>query len=399
MRRVLVLLAALLASSALLLAVDVPSHEPVAAKPCVPRHKPPCSTTTTRPSTTTTTRPATTTVPPTPPAGDITRVGRELRLNGQPYRFTGFNAYSLAADYALVNGCGQQINNRSAFFAALRPNSVVRFWAFAPFATNRTSGTRDWRAIDAVFNAAAAHGQRVLPVIANQWSECDSGAERTVAWYRTGYQTSLLPYLREIVTRYRNHPALAMWEVLNEPQLSQSPCPSDAAQVMRSFLDTTANEIKALDPNHLVSAGILGHGNCGAIGDDYRHIHAGSIDVVSYHDYQNDDVAIPGDQWNGMQVRIDQAAALNKPLLVGEVGIMAKTSGTGNCVLPAARRDKLRVKFDGQFAAGVVGILVWNWQESYWSNGAACQHEVTTADPTFQLVHDHPLDDDEFVGG
>src|ERR671939_1389539 len=62
----------------------------------------------------------------------VTRQGRQLYLNGAPYRFTGVNAYQLGTYWSVNYGCGGQATDLQldAFFASLRPNSMVRIWAF-----------------------------------------------------------------------------------------------------------------------------------------------------------------------------------------------------------------------------------------------------------------------------
>ena len=44
------------------------------------------------------------------------------------------------------------------------------------------------------------------------------------------------------------------------------------------------------------------------------------VDVLQYHDYGADGVPLPGDQWNGLARRIEQASNVSKPLLVAETG-------------------------------------------------------------------------------
>lgn len=73
--------------------------------------------------------------------------GDQLYLSGQPYRFLSFNAYSLT-------GCGDPEDlfdepALDAFFTSLRPQSLVRTYAFR---------TLDVVNIAAVIRAAAAHG-------------------------------------------------------------------------------------------------------------------------------------------------------------------------------------------------------------------------------------------------
>ena len=49
--------------------------------------------------------------------------------------------------------------------------------------------------------------------------------------------------------------------------------------------------IKSIDPNHLVSLGTIGSGQCGTSGDYYKQLHAiPTIDLCEVHDY---------DPWSG----------------------------------------------------------------------------------------------------
>src|SRR3954453_16844410 len=82
----------------------------------------------------------------------ITRSGATLMLHGQAYRFTGVNAYELATYWSVNAGCGAQLSDSEldAFFAGLRPDSVVRFWAFQALAVNKSSRTLDFTGIDRV---------------------------------------------------------------------------------------------------------------------------------------------------------------------------------------------------------------------------------------------------------
>ena len=74
--------------------------------------------------------------------------------------------------------------------------------------------------------------------------------------------------------------------------------------------------VKSIDANHLVSLGTIGSGQCGADGPRYQAVHAiPTIDLCEYHDYGAPDVGVPGDEFNGLQLRIDQCDALNKPPL------------------------------------------------------------------------------------
>ena len=102
----------------------------------------------------------------------------------------------------------------------------------------------------------------------------------------------------------------------------------------------------------------MGGGQCGTQGTDYESVGASpGIDVLSVHDYYGA-ASLGGDQWNGMSVRFSQAVALDKPIVTGEVGILA---GNGpSCVSLDQRAVDMTAKRQAQFAAGSSAFLVWN---------------------------------------
>ncbi len=108
-------------------------------------------------------------------------------------------------------------------------------------------------------------------------------------------------YMTELVSRYKNSPALGMWEPISEAEASScaaryqpnncgghQTCPDEAvaAADLTSFFDVVGGEIHSLDPTHLVEDGLLGGGQCGTSGPDYASVGTSSgIDVLSVHDY------------------------------------------------------------------------------------------------------------------
>ena len=65
---------------------------------------------------------------------------------------------------------------------------------------------------------------------------------------------------------------------------------------------------------------------------------------------------MPVDQWNGLLFRIQQCRELNKPIFVGEMGMQTTDAGS-----VSSRASDFDAKMDAQFTAGVVGILLWAW--------------------------------------
>ena len=188
-----------------------------------------------------------------------------------------------------------------------------------------------------------------------------TGGFKDDSWYESGYAASYTDWVTEVVTRYRNDPTILAWQLVNEaevkPSQSAPACSSGAAATLTAFATDVAGLVKSIDPEHLVSLGTIGGGQCGAQGAEYAQVHAvADVDLCEYHDYQPT-APMPGDQFNGLQVRLDQCATLDKPLFVGETGI--KPSEVGGTL--QARADAFGAKLEAQLEAGVVGELVWAW--------------------------------------
>jgi mannan endo-1,4-beta-mannosidase len=324
-------------------------------------------------------------------AGFVHRAGTGLTLDGRPYRFTGFNIYNANSRDNCWFSLGYSDGALATGLDALGPgHEAFRAWFFQGLAT--TDGRRDWTAFDQTLAAARAHGMKVVVTLADQWGNCDSGTGlpavyKNEAWYVTGYRTAVTPgnlrpyrgWVAEIVKRYRNDPTILAWQMINEAEVkpsSTASCSSNAASILRAWAADVGGLIKSLDPNHLVSLGTIGSGQCGSSYTDFGTLHAlPVIDLCEVHDYAPG--AMPGDQWNGLAFRLAQCAALGKPLFVGETGLKDLS-----LVDRAAAFD---AKFATQFGAGVVGELVWDLRDDAHGGSSTTGFEASPADPLVAL--------------
>jgi hypothetical protein len=331
--------------------------------------------------------PAPTAVPaPTAlPSGFIGSSGTQFVLGGRPFIFSGFNIYQANSR----SNCSYSMGNGGALDTALTdigPGAeVFRAWFFQRLAT--TNGRRDWSAFDHTLAVAKAHGVKVIVTLANQWGSCESPSSgyKSDAWYTGGYKTDVLPqnivpyrqYVQEIVSRYKNDPTIAMWQLMNEAEIkaSKSSGCSPTADLY-NFAADVSGLIKSIDPNHLVSLGTMGAGQCGSQGSDYKWIHSiSTIDVCEYHDYGHETQSLPAH----LASDIAACKSLNKPIFVGESGIMATSVG-GTL---AARAAAFKAKRTAMLSAGVGGFLVWSW-----NNKAPTTNNwpVGPGDPTIRVI-------------
>jgi len=315
----------------------------------------------------------------------VGRSGTEFTLNGQPWSFTGFNIYQANSR----SNCSYSMGTGGALATALSaigPGAeVFRAWFFQREAT--TNGQRDWSAFDHTLAVARAHGVRVIVTLGNQWGSCESTTSqyKWASWYQGGYKTQVLPgttvayrqWVQEIVSRYRNDATIAMWQLMNEAEIkldNTSTCGNTSD--LYNFAADVSGLVKSIDPNHLVSLGTMGAGQCGSKGGDYQRIHSiSTIDTCEYHDYGHETTALPSN------LRSDLAAcnALGKPLFVGESGIQAASVG-GTL---ADRAAAFEAKCAAMFSAGVRGFLVWSW-----NNAAPTTRNwpVGPGDPTIKVI-------------
>ena len=383
-----------------------PSNTLSATSTLFPKAIPSTSTTTTTVATSTAATPL---LSKSAPSGVIGESDGHLTLNGQPYTVVGVNAYELGTDWGTNAGCGLMLSDQQldSFFASLPPHSLIRFWAYeGTIGTNVHTGEIDWAPLDRVFAAAAAEGQLLIPVLGDQGGSCDGDQWQDPAWYDGGFMQdfndpalgqgatplSYWDYMRAIVQRYEDSPALGMWEPISEADPETCPVQDEpgncggnticadesaAAQSLRQFFDTVGGEIHALDPNHLVEEGLVSNGQCGTEGSDWTYVsESPGLDVLSYHDYSDITDYLSGDATNGLAVRLQEAARIGKPIIGGELGT---AGGVGpGCPSDIERTSELTAKIIAQIQAGSSGVLAWNWVPQLIT---ACGYDIGPGDP------------------
>jgi len=289
--------------------------------------------------------------------------------------WVGVNTWGLAAS-SEVYSCGAsevpQTQLLDSSFPRLRAAGieVVRFWAFQSHATN-PQGIRDWTALDRVFERAESHGIALIPVLGNNWTDCDywpvsdypHGGTRkdTADWYRDafrepydGYPVSYTAWVEEVTRRYAGRKPLVLWELVNEPR-AHTASPSDV-DVLSRFLEEARGIVYSVDQRTPVSLGLASPSEPG-IGDSRFRELARLADYATVHDYAHADDAVPAGRCTGdcVQTAIQLARLEGKPLYVGE-------SGIDGCDNPK-RAQQLVEQMESAFRAGAVGYVFWAYDE------------------------------------
>lgn len=292
---------------------------------------------------------------------------------GLPVPWVGVNNWALGAASDVHGDCGgasEALLEQKMTRWRAAGTDVVRFAAYQSFATD-AAHQRNWAAFDRVFASAQAHGIRLIPVLGNNWTDCDywgayPGAQGKDTgtplacggsgnWYDIGYRqpyngyiTGYRQWVADVVGRYAHSPALAAWELVNEPWES----------CIHDFFVDVIGVLRAADPATPISLGSGGGGEAWSRGDGYRRETA-LADWATVHDYGHPDDPLPVCPGkNCLRTDLADAGALGKPLYVGEAGIW----DDANCDSPA-RADRYRARMRAAFDAGASGYILWAYNE------------------------------------
>lgn len=312
-----------------------------------------------------TTPPPTPTPTPTPvPAGTLTRSGTNLMLNDSVYKAGSVNNFALTGCHYGYIPTDAELD---AFFSRLQPNTLVRTWAFEQLGEAN---------ISRVVDAAARNNQKLILSLADGAEHCGS-PDFNLAWYESGYKGTYFSWISRIVAKHKDSPAVGMWEIMNEPAAADGGGVN--LTILKSFLDQTSAHIKANDPNHLVTTGALAPWQSeysGASGYATAHSSA-NIDVVSLHEYDyayQNSRTIVSPHFTTAKQAADQ---VQKPLLVGEIGI----SLASGCMTATERAAAYKQKMDTYFSLGAAATMYWTITYAPANEGSVCDDTYGNNDP------------------
>ncbi len=291
----------------------------------------------------------------------VQRIGSQLSLEGKSYYFSGANQYYLFYQ-------SQKMVDEVLEDAAAMGLDTVRTWAFADGNSNPAIALQPeagvyneeaFRRLDYAVYKAKQLGIKLILSLVNNWDDF-GGMNAYVRWSPTARshddfysdattRALFKKYINNLLwrtnyytkTRYKDEPAILMWELANEPRVE-----SYRAQDLYAWIHEMAGYIKSIDPQHLVTTGSEGD-----IATDFVAVHKSPhIDIASIHLYP--------EHWNLSDaaareyIRRHTALArnvLNKPIFSGEMGIRDLN-----------RRDEIYRSWYEEFdAADVNGALVW----------------------------------------
>jgi mannan endo-1,4-beta-mannosidase len=295
------------------------------------------------------------------PDGFVHAEGSRLMRNGRPFRFVGINCFELADYHADADAILRKLADHKV--------RVVRFWAFQ---SHCGPSGRDFSRFDAIVSAAKEHDILLLPVLENHWKHCTYDNHepwKPPSWYARGWSEdryggaplSYRDYIRALAEHFRNEPQILAWQLMNEPEIDpESPA---HARTLRAFARDASREVRAVDPHHMISLGLLGLGQPSTAATYYIQLHQSpEITLVSAHDHGYWDDPMPGRGWNWFYntaaADLADAGYLQKPFLVTEAGIPRDWMGYDL----QKRAEKFRAKLLAFSQTQTAGYILWNYE-------------------------------------
>lgn len=365
-------------------------------------------------------------------AGFVTREGTRLMQAGMPYRVVGANMW-----YAAWLGANTDYGDRARLLreldrlAALGVNNL-RIMAsgeegplnnsISPGFTRRdgSPNTELLQGLDFAMAEIARRGMTAVLVLSNFWEW--SGGLQTILWratgdymdmgdpahpwpafadataqfYDNGQARSLYAdHVEAIVSRvnsvtgtpYRDDTAILSWQLANEPRPGGSAGAIDGAlDAYYEWIGESAAQIRALDPNHLVSLGQEGTIATAGDADIVLRAHR-DVDYVTAHIWPLNWDWVSGDDLEGtwpvgkrktadyIAAHERIAATLNKPLIIEEFGFPRD----GESYSPQAT-----TRFREQFYREIYAAVEASWRNGgplvgsnfwAWNGEARAQHD------------------------
>jgi len=300
--------------------------------------------------------------------GFVGAAGLEFVIDGRVLRFIGVNVrglvwYGSGRTLPFTQpGHRQEVLDRAREMGA----RVVR--VFLPCVNASTQETIE--RLGAALELAGERGLYILPAFVDFYSTTDfriPGDDHFYekldpnfpnhllngAFYRGGYRQRYLPFVRAVVAAFQNDPRLFAWEIGNE--LKYEPAFQDPGRAtFLSFMHAVAREIKAIDPNHLVTTGMISTSHASLDeGELWRRLYGGGeFDFLTIHCYN--------EQYAGKQDH-DYARALEKPFIIEEAGFGRER--------PGDRVVQTRHDMDRWFGFGASGYMPWGFMPTTFDIG------------------------------
>jgi hypothetical protein len=117
------------------------------------------------------------------------------------------------------------------------------------------------------------------------------------------YRTNYMPFVQRIVSEFKDHPGVGMWQLMNELAIYNPPANDNDVKNFAAFVDEASEMVYKLDSVHPISIGIINTAHIMPPGKDVRQFSRDFyskrryIHVVTGHCYQFDNNTNPPAMW------------------------------------------------------------------------------------------------------
>jgi len=300
-----------------------------------------------------------------PKQGFVMASGQSLILNGSCAKFFGVNHGNLIWSFIWPDKIDE--NGYEVIEMAAKYNlAAIRFSAAGYYDWQTRTWLSDsvyyWTRYDLLLSAAKENGVYLIPsLLWNPKQFSDVVGENPSDVFFNGTKSNLLfrKYVTDIVSRYKDETTILMWELGNEWNLFVEPRTSyyNITQ-LRSFINETVRLIRSVDINHIIGSGMAAPPNDinPTMDEALKHFVLVNdfVDVASIHTYPHDQNGLPYGitETQYIQMFLDKAQELNKPLMIGEFGSNEDYDPSGEFSL-----EVLTAAFNNN----IVITLIWEW--------------------------------------
>ena len=323
-----------------------------------------------------------TAAPEAPPDEFVQPVGDQFHVNGEPFKFVGFNLRGVVHYGAQFPGDDTFIvkntrpehraqQTRRAYEMGAR---VIRVFLPHRNATPQQVGDRLEDLLRIIKGDLGLHDLYLLPALTDFlgygevpfkvqgdqdfYQPIGNHITLTPEFFRLGFTQNYLPFVRYIVDRFKDEPQIFAWEIANEAKVNDNP------RMLTDFKHHVAREIRALDARHMITTGMVSTAHAFMFsGDQLRRDLYGKreqgrrlIDFVTVH---YPDESHPTGPNHG---DIDLAQELNMPSIVEEFMVIS----------PEKTRDRtgdFKAQLDQWFGKGAGGCMVWGFDALHIGDG------------------------------
>jgi hypothetical protein len=302
-------------------------------------------------------------------ANRVVRTGDKLTFNGREIQLIGMNVAYILEEWFPESEWEEILSFLS------QNGNTVRIPVFPKHARD---GGLD--RVERLIRLGDEYGLRFI-VVLDAYMAADYPI-KSEAWFHSGYKAEYMDHLRSVVTRLRNYPEVALWQLMGEPSCAPEGGKRSCYNSLVHWAKVASEEIKKLDPCRPVAVGMISVGGPQPQGEEaWREMHSlPSIDAVTVHIWTN--------VWYERELRI--AEELDLPVLYTEVYHRAYKKN-GRLLHKGILEERAPIIEDfmqRSFEAGVDGVILWQ----YIHQGYCGELDYNQGDPVWKVLQSFSIE-------